>query len=192
MDYVHGYSAREHIRLVDQATTLTELLHSDTVYPAGSKVLEAGCGVGAQTVILAKDSPDAQFTSIDISQTSLEAAAKVVAQEGIRNVTFQHADIFKLPFPEESFDYIFVCFVLEHLKDPMAALAHLYPVLKRGGSITAIEGDHGSTYFHPEHALASRTVQCLIDIQAQLGGNSLIGRQVYPLLKNAGFKDVRV
>ena len=66
-DYVHGYSGREAERLVDQATTLTELLHHDTRYPAGSRVLEAGCGVGAQTVALATGSPGASIMSIDIS-----------------------------------------------------------------------------------------------------------------------------
>jgi ubiquinone/menaquinone biosynthesis C-methylase UbiE len=192
MNYVHGYSTQENTRLVDQATTLTELLHHDTVYPAGSKVLEAGCGVGAQTVILTKNSPDAHFTSIDISPVSLQAAEAAIAHENITNVTFQQADIFALPFPPESFDHIFVCFVLEHLSDPVAALRVLQPVLKKGGTITVIEGDHGSTYFHPESELASRTVQCLIDLQAQMGGNSLIGRQVYPLLKNAGFANVQV
>src|SRR6185369_12926905 len=101
MNYVHGYSTRESIRLVDQATTLTELLHNDTIYPAGSRVLEAGCGVGAQTVILAKNSPTAQFTSIDISPTSLQAAATLIAQENLANVTLQNADIFALPFPGE-------------------------------------------------------------------------------------------
>lgn len=63
--YVHGYDAREGDRLRDQAGTLADLLHHDTVYPAGSAVLEAGCGVGAQTVELARRSPDARFTSID-------------------------------------------------------------------------------------------------------------------------------
>jgi len=43
--YVHGYDPRESRRLQDQATTLVQLLHSDTSYPAGSRVLEAGCGV---------------------------------------------------------------------------------------------------------------------------------------------------
>jgi cyclopropane fatty-acyl-phospholipid synthase-like methyltransferase len=57
MDYVHGYSDRENSRLCDQANTLTTLLHHDTIYLPGSRVLEAGCGVGAQTVILARNSP---------------------------------------------------------------------------------------------------------------------------------------
>jgi hypothetical protein len=45
--YVHGYAPREAQRLLDQAGTLADLLHHDTAYPAGSRVLEAGCGVGA-------------------------------------------------------------------------------------------------------------------------------------------------
>ena len=80
--YVHGYTERESARLVDQATTLTEILHSDTVYPAGSNVLEAGCGVGAQTIILARNSPDAKFTSLDLSEDSLRAARERVSSEG--------------------------------------------------------------------------------------------------------------
>ena len=47
VSYVHGYSAREANRLADQASTLSELLHGDTVYPPGSLVLECGCGTGA-------------------------------------------------------------------------------------------------------------------------------------------------
>ena len=160
MEYVHGYSAREKARLVDQATTLTDLLHGDTFYPAGSAVLEAGCGVGAQTVILAKNSPEARFTSIDVSATSLNRAAAVAAQEQLSNVTFQIADFFDLPFAAQSFDHVFVCFVLEHLKNPGEALSRLKSVLKPGGTMTVIEGDHGSAYFHPESALASRTIRC--------------------------------
>ncbi|HEV2122237.1 MAG TPA: class I SAM-dependent methyltransferase, partial [Chloroflexota bacterium] len=92
--YVHGYSPKESTRLTDQAATLTELLHADTVYPAGSLVLEAGCGVGAQTVILAGNSPGATFTSIDISERSLAEAHRQVERAGFTNVTFQPADIF--------------------------------------------------------------------------------------------------
>ena len=190
--YVHGYHRREETRLMDQATTLTDLLHSDTVYPPGSSVLEAGCGVGAQTVILAKNSPKARITSIDISDESLAAARARVAEAGFTNVMFQRADIFNLPFAPASFDHVFVCFVLEHLPDPVAALKKLKGVLKPGGSMTVIEGDHGSAYFHPDSAAARRAIQCLVDLQAKMGGDSLIGRRLYPLLVSAGFREVRV
>jgi cyclopropane fatty-acyl-phospholipid synthase-like methyltransferase len=54
---VHGYDARANDRLHDQAAALVDLLHHDTAYPADSRVLEAGCGVGAQTVTLVARSP---------------------------------------------------------------------------------------------------------------------------------------
>ena len=145
--YVHGYSEREHTRLHDQAATLTALLHADTIYPPKASVLEAGCGVGAQTVILAKNSPEARFLSIDISEESLSKAKTLAEKEGISNVEFQRANIYQFDFIEETFDHIFVCFVLEHLLRPRDALMSLKKVLKTGGTITVIEGDHGSTYF---------------------------------------------
>lgn len=190
--YVHGYSARESERLADQAQTLTDLLHLDTRYPAGARVLEAGCGIGAQTVILAKNSPEAKITSLDISEKSLRQAEEHVRGEGITNVTFRQGDIFHLPFEPASFDHIFVCFVLEHLTEPGRALEQLRPLLKDGGTLTVIEGDHGSTFFHPENEDASTAVDCLVQLQRKMGGNALIGRQLYPLVTGAGYSDVSV
>jgi SAM-dependent methyltransferase len=190
--YVHGYSGREGKRLLDQATTLAELLHADTAFPPGSMVLEAGCGVGAQTATIATASPRARFCSVDISAASVKVARDRVTRAGLDNVHFAQADIWRLPFPPQSFDHVFVCFVLEHLPDPLGALRSLRLLLKPGGTLTAIEGDHGSTFFHPDSAAARRVVRCLVDLQAGLGGDSLIGRRLYPLLSEAGFRTVRV
>ena len=190
--YVHGYSAREAERLGDQARTLTDLLHHDTRYPAQSRVLEAGCGTGAQTVILAKNSPAAEITSIDISPESVRRAKERARAEGIGNVTFKAADLFSLPFAPASFDHVFVCFVLEHLPDPGRALAVLKKLVKPGGTITVIEGDHGSAYFHPDSEMARRAIRYLVDLQKEDGGNALIGRELYPLLVSAGFSSVQV
>jgi SAM-dependent methyltransferase len=190
--YVHGYSDREDIRLQDQSRTLAGLLHHDTIYPAGARVLEAGCGVGAQTIILARNSPDANFTSVDVSESSVEKARTAVNRAGFRNVSFQVTDLFRLPFAEGSFDDVFVCFVLEHLREPLEGLRQLARVLKPGGTLTVIEGDHGSTFFHPHSTAAWRTIQCLVDLQARDGGDALIGRRLFPLLKQAGLRHVNV
>ncbi len=191
-DYVHGYSARERERLLDQASTLEELLHADTRYPAGATVLEAGCGVGAQTVPLARNSPGARFTSIDVSPVSLDAARARVRAASLGNVRFERADIFELPFGDESFDHVFVCFVLEHLSRPREALVELRRRLKPGGTLTVIEGDHGSTFFHPDDADARRAIDCLVTLQARSGGDALVGRRLFPLLTEAGLRDVQV
>ncbi len=186
--YVHGYSPRETQRLREQSGILEDLLHSGTEYPAGCRVLEAGCGVGGQTAVLARRNPGAQFVSVDISAASIEEAKKDPTLRGFDNVRFQVADIMALPFEEETFDHVFVCFVLEHLDDPLGALGELKRVLKRGGSITVIEGDHGSCFWHPETAESLKVWRSLITVQGLLGHDPLIGRGLYPLLLEAGFK----
>jgi ubiquinone/menaquinone biosynthesis C-methylase UbiE len=190
--YVHGRSSREAERLDYQASRLADLLHAGTRYPAGSTVLEAACGVGAQTVILARNSPGADFICVDISADSLAAAEDRVRNEGITRVAFHQADIYRLPFPPDSFDHVFVCFLLEHLSDPLGALEKLKDVLRPGGSITVIEGDHGSALFYPDSPDAHAVIRCLIDLQANMGGNALIGRELWHLVNDAGFTGVVV
>lgn len=192
MKYVHGYNHRENLRLHDQATTLVELLHADTLYDPGSKVMEAGCGVGAQTITLARNSPHAHFTSVDISLASITEAQNRIERDNITNVEFQQGDIFNLSFEPKSFDHLFVCFVLEHLTRPDEALSNLKQFLKPGGSITVIEGDHGSTYFYPDSGAAHKAIQCQVELQKRAGGNANIGRELYPLLAATGFQDIHV
>ena len=190
--YVHGYASRESARLQDQASTLEEMLHWDTRFAPGSLVLEAGCGVGAQTVPLAKNSPQAMIVALDISRTSAREAWARAEEAGLDNVRLLQADIFHLPFRKEAFDHLFICFVLEHLPRPVEALRMLMPFIKPGGSITVIEGDHGSAYFHPDSAAARRAIDCQVQLQKSAGGNAMIGRELYPLLRAAGFSEVSV
>ncbi|HSW04275.1 class I SAM-dependent methyltransferase [Aquabacterium sp.] len=190
--YIHGYLARESTRLQDQADTLAALLHEGTAYPPGSRVLEAGCGVGAQTLTLARRSPDAHFTSFDISAASVAEAARRVAEAGLLNVQCLQADLLAPPFAAESFDHLFVCFVLEHLPRPVEALAALRRLLRPGGSLTVIEGDHGATLCHPAGVQAQCVIDCQVELQRRAGGNALIGRQLYPLISAAGFAAVQV
>lgn len=191
-DYVHGYSSEESRRLEDQASTLSDLLHHDSVFPPGSTVLEAGCGVGSQTLTLARRNPDVSFTSIDISEDSLREARRKVEGAGLRNVTFARADLFDLPFEPGSFDHAFVCFVLEHLTEPEMALERLAGLIEAGGTITVIEGDHESAFFHPASRDALVAIRSLVELQASRGGDALIGRRLYPLLETSGYSRVTV
>jgi DNA-binding transcriptional MerR regulator len=195
--YVHGYRAEENLRLQDQASTLVDLLHDGTAYPQGSRVLEAGCGVGAQTATLGRRSPGAKLTAIDKSAASLAQARERVSAAGVGNVTFLEADVFSLPRPDGelgagTFDHVFVCFLLEHLDRPTEALTRLRAMLRPGGTITVIEGDHGSAYFHPDSAAARDAIGCQVTLQRHTGGDAMIGRRLYPLLAGAGYRDIAV
>lgn len=190
--YVHGYDAHESERLLAQASSVEELLHGDARYPPGSTVLEVGCGTGAQTVSLARNSPQARFVSFDRSDVSLTQARRRVEAAGLTNVELRREDLFSLPFGPRSFDHVFVCFVLEHLPNPVEALVVLKQLIKPGGTITVFEGDHGSTYFHPDSPAAYGAIACQVELQRRAGGNANIGRQLYPLLVEAGFPKPRV
>ena len=190
--YVHGYSEREALRLNDQADTLDNIIHHDTIFPPDSFVLEAGCGVGAQTKIIATKNPDSKFLSVDLSEDSIRETQKLIKSLDINNVELRQADIYNLPFKDETFDSVIICFVLEHLHKPMPALQELKRVLKKGGTMIAIEGDHGSTFFYPDSKYAYSAIDCQIQLQTQSGGNANIGRELYPLLKSIELSDISV
>lgn len=190
--YVHGYSSKESIRLNDQADSLAHLIHHDSIWEEGSLILEAGCGVGAQTKTVAAQNPNCTFISIDISEASIIEARKLLDSKNITNVDLRIANIFELSFDDEYFDHIFLCFVLEHLANPLEALSMLQAKLKPNGTITLIEGDHGSTYFHPDSESARRAIQCQVELQSRNGGDANIGRKLYPLLEKADFSKITV
>lgn len=190
--YVHGYSDKEALRLNDQAATLDTIIHYDTLFESGSVVLEAGCGVGAQTKIIATKNPNSEFLSIDISEDSIKEAKQMAEALNISNVTFRQADIYNLPFDNDTFESIIICFVLEHLTNPKQALFELKRVLKTGGTMIVIEGDHGSTFFYPDSKAALAAINCQVQLQSKNGGNSNIGRELYPLLQSVGLADILI
>jgi len=69
-DYIHGYDAREGARLQAQAWSVLDLLHADTQFAPGARVLEVGCGTGAQTTTLARNNPDVHIVAFDRSEWS--------------------------------------------------------------------------------------------------------------------------
>jgi len=190
--YVHGYGEREAQRLMDQAESVSDLIHHDTEFPPDSRILEVACGVGAQTVAMAQRLPACRFVSFDKIPQSVGLAAERVRTAGLQEVHLLTADLFEAPFKPESFDVLFVSYLLEHLPDPLAALISLKTLLRPGGTVLVVEGDHGSCYFHPDTPEAIRAWKCLIEVQAGLGCDSEIGRRLHPLLQSAGFENVRV
>jgi SAM-dependent methyltransferase len=122
--------------------------------------------------------------------TSPRKLTQAKAHVALADDDFRLVDLHELA--DEKFDHVFICFVLEHLADPVSALAKLRSLLKPGGTITVIEGDHGSAVFHPQSPRAQAVIDCLIDLPAAAGDDSLIGRRLQPLLEQAGYDGVRV
>ena len=190
--YVHGYSAAEQVRLTRQANILAEFIHSQAVFPAGSRILEAGCGVGAQTIQLARRNPQARVVAVDRAADSVRIAQQRVTAYALPNVEFQIADINRLPFGDGEFAGAFLCFVLEHLACREQALGEIRRVLRPGSKIHVFEGDHGSVLAWPDEPAIGRLVTAVSRHQCLQGGDPYIGRRLCPILSESGFQNVRV
>ena len=191
-EYVHGYTDRETQRLQEQSLILEELLHSGTSYPPGSRVLEVGCGVGAQTLILLRRNPGIHLTSIDMSAESLRMAKSSVEEAGYKNVEFRHENVFDEKLERGSYDHIFVCFVLEHMEQPVKALKLMMKLLSEGGTITLIEGDHSSGKWTPETDASRAAWDGLVTSQQLLGHDPNIGKRLQALMSEADIDRLRV
>lgn len=98
---------------------------------AGKHVLEAGCGAGRFTRILAE--AGAELVTFDYS-TAVDACYENNGH--YPNVTFLQCDIFDMPFREAAFDFVFCHGVLQHTPDPRGALLALARTLAPGGALS--------------------------------------------------------
>ena len=93
---------------------------------------------------------------------------------------------------KQSFDHVFVCHFLEHLSHPDNALAILQDLIKIGWTITVIEGGPARPISILKVMQRKKTIQCQVELQRRAGGNANIRRELYPLLKAAGFSSPNV
>lgn len=96
----------------------------------GRRVLDAGCGLGYGSVMLA-DAGARSVTAVDVADEIVEVAREQAGDQ----VRFEVADLRSLPFGDDAFDLI-ICFeVIEHITDQEEALDELRRVLAPGGLI---------------------------------------------------------
>jgi SAM-dependent methyltransferase len=99
---------------------------------AGShgKLLEVGCGIGVDSVQLAKCGFD--VTAVDLTENALAVARENAARAGV-TIDFRLGNAEGLDFPDETFDAVYSFGVLHHTPDIEAAVAEVHRVLKPGG-----------------------------------------------------------
>lgn len=114
-------------RLVDQF--LGECGLKREFFP-GKRALDAGCGSGRWTYSLAELGAD--VVGCDLTAGGLEAAHANLLNE---NVRLYQADLFRLPFAAESFDFVMSWGVLHHTPDTRAAFRQLVPLVRPGGTM---------------------------------------------------------
>jgi ubiquinone/menaquinone biosynthesis C-methylase UbiE len=147
--YVHGYEEWTR-QWMSQRTAARDL---DFLLPhlkPGMSVIDCGCGPGSITADLAVIVSPGAVVGIDIEPRQLEAAKQLAEERGVKNITFQQASVYEIPFPDASFDIAVAHFVLEHVSDPLRGLREMRRVLRPGG-VAAIKDPYYPAFtFRPE------------------------------------------
>lgn len=99
----------------------------------GMRVLDLGCGPGSITLGLAETVAPGEVVGVDLQPSQVAQAQALGAARGMMNARFEVADVYRLPFPDGSFDAAFAHVVLMHLREPVRALAEMRRVLRPGG-----------------------------------------------------------
>lgn len=152
--------------------------------PAGSNVLDAGCGSGTNSVWLAKQG--FAVTGVDFSDFALSKAAEQAKMAGLGDgIDFRLGDLTRLDFQDASFDTVFCIGVLMHIPDVEAALAELVRLVRPGGALVIAESNANApeTYaFRLYWRLARRNVRvqrrpCGVEVWSETPAGPLLSRK---------------
>jgi SAM-dependent methyltransferase len=190
--YLHGYRAEERERLHRQARFLEPMVHDRLPFRRRRRLLEVGCGVGAQTEILLRHFPELHVTGIDIQEDQLAEARRFLATVPWATGRFdiQRMDAEKLEFEPESFDASFLCWILEHVPSPQRVLSEVRRVLSPGAPVVCSEVLNATFFLDPYSPQTLRYWMAYNDRQLELGGDPFIGAKLGNLLSSVGFRDV--
>jgi SAM-dependent methyltransferase len=194
--YIGTEDTGEPARLEAQAAGVREELRAALALhpvPAGTRVLELGCGGGVFTRALAAALPDAAILATDRDERLLAHARRALAKEvAAGRVRFERADAATLPYPAQSFDLAACRCLLMHQADPLVVVAEMFRALEVGGVALALEPDWGARALYPD----SKALAALLDLaqRARSYGfpDLLLGRTLYALFRAAGFAAVHI
>ena len=188
--YIHGHARAEQDRLVAQAEYWRDdLILPELSYRAGERLLDIGCGAGAVLGVIGQAFPGLALAGVDLAERQIEYASAHLSRLGLAG-DLRQGDAGALPWPDASFDHVYMMWFLEHVPDALPLLAEARRVLAAGGSITINETDYSMFHAWPPDpdldylAAGQRAVFAA-------HGNPVAGRSLGALLAAAGFRQVR-
>jgi len=152
--------------------------------------LEVGCGPGFLTGAVATLIPQGRAVGLDLSKSMMAVARTVVAPEH-PNVSFEQGSAYELPFPDDSFDFVYSRLVYQHLAQPLTALAEARRVVKPGGKVCVLDIDDGWLSLHPNTPAFEAFTQAVIQAKEQGGGDRHVGRKLAWMMRHSGFSQVQ-
>lgn len=189
--YLHGYTEQEQERLYRQARFLEKSVYANVDFSDRNRIIEVGCGVGAQTQILLERFPHLRVQGIDASRKQI-ARARTHLKSAIHagRAAFHIGDALHLPYADNEFDGGFVCWFLEHVQKPVEILREVHRVLKPGGVIYCSEVLNSSLFVHPYSPATLQYWFAFNDHQWNLHGDPFVGAKLANYLLASGFQSI--
>jgi len=187
--YTHGH----HESVLRSHTWRTVENSAAYLVPAlrpGLDLLDVGCGPGTITIDLARLVAPGRVIGIDRSAEIVDVASASASEQGVP-IDFRVGDVYALQLPDASFDVVHAHQLLQHLKDPVGALAELRRVLKPGGVLAVRDGDYACFSWAPSDPLLVRWLELYRAVARRNGGEPDAGRFLKGWALDAGFRDVR-
>jgi len=189
--YIHGFSTHEQDRLYQQARVHEPIIFSQIDFKNAENILEVGSGVGAQTQILLEHFPQLKISCVDASAAQVDRARKTLKDKiAAGKVEIQVGDAMDLPYDDDKFDGAFVCWLLEHLQNPVDVLKEIKRVLKANGIIYCNEVFNSTFYCHPYSPSTLKYWMEFNDYQYSLKGDPFVGGKLANYLLAAGYQNV--
>ncbi len=155
----------------------------------GATVLDVGCGPGTITADLARLVAPGPVLGIDPSAAIVAAAARDHAP-GAGNLSFAVGDVGRLDVEDGSFDVVHAHQVLQHLQDPVAALAEMRRACADGGVVAARDADYAAMTWFPDVPGLSAWQDLYHRLAVANGGEPDAGRRLLAWANAAGFTEI--
>ncbi len=159
---------------------------------ATTRLLDVGCGPGTITADLARRVPAGAVVGLDRVATVVEDARGAFPAAAYPTLHFEVGDVYALPFGDESFDVVFSHQVLQHLTDPVRALAEMRRVLRPGGRLAVRDADYGAFVWHPADPDLDEWRDVYHAVARANGAEADGGRHLPGWVRAAGFEGIEV
>jgi SAM-dependent methyltransferase len=184
--YTHGHSDAV-LRSHRWRTVENSAAYLIGVLEPGMSLLDVGCGPGTITADFAQRLAPGRVVGIDSVAAVVDAAS---ADHPAPNLTFRTADLYHLGEIAQQFDVVHAHQVLQHLADPVAALAEMRWACRPGGVVAARDAVYSAMTWWPDPAGLRRWLEVYRTVARANGGEPDAGSHLVAWARAAGFTEV--
>jgi ubiquinone/menaquinone biosynthesis C-methylase UbiE len=187
--YTHGHQEAV-LRAHRWRTAENSATHLLPLLRPGMRLLDVGSGPGTLTADLARRVAPGAVVGIDVVASVVDEARAHAAEAGLANLTFECGDFRDAGLEEASFDVVHAHQVLQHLREPVPALAAMARLTRPGGVVAVRDADYSAMTWAPADRRIERWLEVYLAVTRRNGAEPNAGRWLLRWAHAAGLSDV--